>query len=331
VGNRASRGRDIAGFAWCGRRPRSCLVQHAMRVALALMLGLFGCRSDVSGPLPGGGAGDQAGDGGSLDGPKVNLARACRGYVAPPPTARLCRSDADCPSAGQRCLSPNYSPPDLGGCVTGAAPPSANCARDLDCKAGEQCLIEKFLCHLIPRCKPSSCAQGGCSKDERCRPDGRCEPIPCTEGWSCPSHLKCGADPMAPGRDLHGCVPRLCTEDFICPPDQKCADPMSSARDPHGCVARLCTEGQACAPGRVCDVGGYGADARGCRVLTCADSGGPACPVWQRCDSLTVGTTSIGTCYIIQCKTDSDCPCGICNGACDSGPGTCGYPVTAPP
>jgi len=86
-----------------------------MRVGLALLLGLCGCRSDVltDGPQPdGGGGGDQAGqDGGSLDGPKISLARACRGYMAPSPTARLCRTSADCANQYEDCLSPGYRPP----------------------------------------------------------------------------------------------------------------------------------------------------------------------------------------------------------------------------
>lgn len=313
------------------------MVQRAMRVGLALLLGLCGCRSDVltDGPQPdGGGGGDQAGqDGGSLDGPKISLARACRGYMAPSPTARLCRTSADCANQYEDCLSPGYRPPMPSGCITGVAPPRGDCSKDLDCKPGEQCLIELYICHPIPRCKPSSCAQAGCSKEQRCRPDGRCEIIPCTEGWSCPSDRKCSDDPLASGQDPHGCVPRLCAEGWSCPPDQKCStNPMAPYHDEHGCVPRLCTEGQACAPGRVCEVGGFDVDSRGCRVRTCAESGGAPCPAWQQCRTVSWGATKIGMCGIIQCKADSDCPCGACvNGACDSGPGICGQPVTFPP
>jgi hypothetical protein len=278
------------------------LARRPMRAALVLWLGLSGCQaagpaSQMVPPDGGGGA-----DGGTTTNTALN-ARMCPDYQMIP-GAKLCRTQTDCTTPDTFCRSPSYVfPVPGGGCFGGAAPPPAECRTDLDCQPGYRCTGQRPGCaDYYSRCQPGPCTPAApCSTGQRCRSDGRCEFLSCTDGsWTCPAHLKCSADPMAPGRD------------------------------PLGCVARPCTEGYACFPDQVCEVGGRGSDAWGCRAKNCSE--GVPCPGWQQCQPVPWNGSTTSACVARPCKSDRDCPCGMCLGdQCEAGPGACmGFPSFPP-
>ncbi len=139
----------------------------------------------------------------------------CDGYQAP--GAPLCRSAADCPSGSLGCWVPDIALP---GCAERCEAPRHACDTDADCPTDVRRLIcasgHDVCCETSRQCViPCTDAVGGCDNPtERCRSDGRCEPIPCGDGWACPTSARC--EPGAPDADLHGCVRRGCTDDREC-------------------------------------------------------------------------------------------------------------------
>jgi len=274
-----------------------------MRLVLAVCLGICACHTAA--PLEGSGALDGGAtlDTGASKGLNADPKRFCPDYELPT-AGRLCRSQADCdadPNVRDATCMLSTTRFNLPPCASGVQPPPAECGRDLDCPPGHECRNQYPGCpQYFSKCVVSSCTPASCGQGARCRTDGRCEALSCTDGsWTCGTDLKCSTDPMAPSRDANGCVPLPCTEGYACPAGQLCAD-------------------------------GYQVDAHGCRPRTCAE--GIACPTWQRCQ-MNPQVLPVAYCEARPCKVDRDCPCGICLNAqfCAPGPGLClGFPSLPP-
>jgi len=127
-----------------------------------------------------------------------------------------CRSDTDCAGGSEYCAQPD-APPACGvGCSA-----DRTCVSSGDCPGAAVC--EEYLgpcCRpgdpLSTRCVPP-CDESGCGAGERCRPDGLCEPVPCSDGHECPAHTECtGAG------DAHGCARDSCGTGADCDPGGYC-------------------------------------------------------------------------------------------------------------
>jgi hypothetical protein len=194
------------------------------------------------------------------------------------PTGRqLCRTVQDCgPSAFNRCSFEYVPPVGCGACNR----PTVQCTTDTDCRgdggaADRICVAMDLPCTCGGQntmCAPG-CTATSCGKGSRCNATGRCELIPCTEGYDCGPTALC-----APGRP---------------------------GAFPNGCAIKSCrTDGFACAAGMECWPAG--GDMNGCGPLRC-DHGGAPCPVNSRC----VGGGGTG-CQTKSCTQDADCDCGAC-------------------
>lgn len=111
----------------------------------------------------------------------------CPGYVSDP-TARPCRSSADCsgPVAAQ-CVAPGET-----GCGGPCRIPERTCASDPDCPDGARCVERPDPCSCDgsggTACEPD-CATVGCPPDQQCGTDGACRRAICDADSDC----SCGA------------------------------------------------------------------------------------------------------------------------------------------
>ena len=144
------------------------------------------------------------------DGAPIGCADACPGIACPPDD---CRTDADCTAAGtfEYCVPPGVPP----ACGVGCAM-MRDCELHEDCGEGQRCVEMVGPCctaadPLESRCMPA-CAPGGCPTGQRCNADAICEPLPCTEGYTCPAHTTCTGT-----GDDHGCARNPCVGDGDCP------------------------------------------------------------------------------------------------------------------
>lgn len=122
-----------------------------------------------------------------------------------------CRDSLEC-SEVERCALPGTAP------VCGIpCPLRRDCESNDDCDGDAVCVELVATCcnagELSSACRPS-CATAGCVADERCRDDGRCEPTPCNDGFTCGAHTHC--DPTSTGADAHGCARDACEDDGDC-------------------------------------------------------------------------------------------------------------------
>jgi len=156
-----------------------------------------------------------------------------------------CESDLDC-SDGLKCFYENTPT----GCSLGCVGPSDECGPSAPCGDG-------LLCVGTPAAQLSgTCACGGgtycvapcagdddCGAGNSCGSDGRCQPIPCDDGFACSTGRKC--DPGAAEGDSHGCRVVRCDEPEHagCGTNMVC-DPGSTS--PNGCVRQSCTVGADC-------------------------------------------------------------------------------------
>lgn len=143
---------------------------------------------------------------------------ACSGSITP---GGGCRDSAGC-LKGFYCAGPNDRP------VCGV-PPRESCDGDTQCPGGR--------CHSISdscspdgvgsECRPP-CTVASCGAGFRCNPGGACEPVPCDEGFTCPTYLRC--DPAVahrpePAHALStGCVEIPCASDAACPAGTACVN-----------------------------------------------------------------------------------------------------------
>lgn len=131
-----------------------------------------------------------------------------------------CITNDDCKS-GYYCRGPNQA----NAC---GIPPREQCASDTDCPMGTVCHAIVDSCsedgvgsECLPACMGNSCGPGF-----RCNAGGACEPVPCDEGFTCPTHQKCdsavahAAGPMA--SRTNGCVNITCSDDNACPSGKVC-------------------------------------------------------------------------------------------------------------
>jgi hypothetical protein len=132
-----------------------------------------------------------------------------------------CRTTDDC-NGDLYCRGPNATN------VCGI-PPQEFCASDPDCPMGTVCHAVWDGCSsdaVGSECNPP-CMATGCGSDFRCNAGGKCERIPCDEGFTCPDWQKC--DPMVAhdtSVPVHartsGCVNITCTDDNACPTGKSC-------------------------------------------------------------------------------------------------------------
>lgn len=140
-------------------------------------------------------------------------AGSCPGYVKPPfhspGEGEDCRSSDEC-GTDEFCWLPGMS-------VCGACPmPINECATDEDCGDGI-CVDLPVYCDMCPEPPGTQCIQrctsGSCAEGERCdETSGRCVPVPCSEGYTCPDNTRCSDT----GGDGHGCVTLTCSTDSDC-------------------------------------------------------------------------------------------------------------------
>ena len=201
-----------------------------------------------------GGAGGKGsggrGSGGSLDGGSGSDASVVAGPVCPgvdPPAAgySLCRLQSDCPS-GLDCRSDTSTGPSCSPipCSMQPLPLPHDCSGDSACGVGKVCLSSPAqvpCCSglVTTSCAPA-CTSTSCSADQRCGTTGRCEPIPCTEGYTCPSNAVCQAG--AAGADSHGCKATSCNG-ISCPVNERCV--LSSSIGPY-CATKACSSDSDC-------------------------------------------------------------------------------------
>ena len=133
-----------------------------------------------------------------------------------------CRSGKNCRD-GYYCQGPN----ERRGC---GVPPRELCAQASDCFFGNVCSA------VLDSCSPdgvgaecaSPCNNNSCSPGFRCSASKSCEPIPCDEGATCPSHQRCDAAKAHATGPVHsrtnGCVDISCTADSGCPTDKLCVN-----------------------------------------------------------------------------------------------------------
>jgi len=233
-----------------------------------------------------GGAGGSGGNGGAgASGGASGNAPACPGVE---PRAEVlgttCREPDDCSTVPGGYCSPEFPTFNCGACL----PSVRECENDDGCSTGEICAesaIPPCSCDAQgdTSCVPA-CTDDSCGDDERCA-DGHCEPISCSDGYTC-------------------------GELFICAPER-------AAADPHGCSPRNCNEGYVCGDAYSCDtVSGS------CVALHCREGGTAACPVNTECDEGSAGRgCQPKRCEV---DADCDCGACInpCSGA-SCGPGTC--------
>jgi hypothetical protein len=251
------------------------------------------------------------------------LGNTCWGFQ-PLAGARLCRSDNDCDLGKHEACS-------SAGSERSCEPTCySSCVDDRGCAPSDSC-TEFPCCASVPgmsssmrRCigpsatpaffptqvdsgvppadagTPPSCEKSGCPDGQRCRNDGVCESIPCTEGWTCGPGLRClRANEGVLWRDVHFCVPLLCNEGWACPPDWICDVRFRGTiagvplTDFHACRQQHCGEGAPCVAGTAC-------------VKNLALSG------------------EFFSCRSPSCNQDSDCTCGTCLlNTCYPGPASC--------
>ncbi len=132
-----------------------------------------------------------------------------------------CHRDGDCGS-GLSCSGPDDPRP----C---GIPPRQQCAASSDCSGGQVCSAIYDACSpqgVGSECRPK--CDGVCEPGFRCNPAGACEPLPCDQGYQCPSQKRC--DPSAvqatgPVFQLtHGCMNVACTTDSECAATQSCVN-----------------------------------------------------------------------------------------------------------
>jgi hypothetical protein len=274
-----------------------------------------------TGPMPEAGAGDGFSSG---------VVRFCVGK-GPVTGSRYCRTAADCGPVGPVVCSVGVYDWGPAACPI---PPSmqpcpAECTADEDCtaRAGGTCTPYTRSC---PRCDGHTCSYppppctsspASCGTGQRCRSDGTCEVIPCTEGNACGAGYRCSAGSAK--ADRQGCEPMPCDDGYACGSGTRCS-PGSSQADGHGCALILCNEGYACPADTRCSVGSVRADMYGCEYVPCGE--GYACPENTRCTVSAPAANSHG-CTTMSCTSDGDCDCGYCvGGVCSADPGTCQSP-----
>jgi hypothetical protein len=259
-----------------------------------------------------------------------SVVRFCAG-TGPLTGNRYCRTVKDCGPTGPIVCSLGYYDWGPSACPI---PPSmqpcpAECTADKDCtaRAGGKCNVFTRAC---PRCDGHTCSYppppctsspNSCGTGQRCRTDGTCEPIPCTEGNACPTGFRCNPSSAKAGQQ--GCEPTPCTEGYTCGADLRC-NPAASRADLNGCEAIPCNAGHTCPAETRCNVGSSRADIYGCEYVPCSE--GYACPENYRCTVSAPAALSHG-CTGLSCSSDGDCDCGYCvNGVCSADPGTCQTP-----
>ena len=172
-----------------------------------------------------------------LDGPPFKRgATYCPGVNPWPAGEKTCITDDDCPGGGA-CYPQGV--PDYSG-MCGVAPRIIrDCGRDKDCGKGKYCdtmVNESHGCGEIVQAKcQKSCTKTSCKAGEVCRPSGRCEALPCTEGYACAHGWTC--DKAGYSHDEHGCRVPGCAVTG-CGPGQQCAGEY--------CVPRTCTKQSDC-------------------------------------------------------------------------------------
>lgn len=202
--------------------PRACFL-FITTIALAA-----GCGGRSRGTTPGDDAGPVdarvGGDGGVACGATVcapglvcctdcdgnqSCGEECAGIACPPGD---CRSDDDCMggTSWEYCLPPGEPPACGVGCMM-----MRDCEAHADCGEGSRCVQYRGGCcastdPLSSRCLPA-CTEASCAEGERCNTEGICEPIPCSDGWSCPAYTSCTGT-----GDGHGCSRNTCATDADC-------------------------------------------------------------------------------------------------------------------
>ena len=133
-----------------------------------------------------------------------------------------CHSSSDCAS-GLFCSGPNDGP-------SCGIPPHMGCALPTDCTGGEQCHVIEDPCSrtgLGSECGPP-CTSASCNAGLRCNAQGACEPIPCDQGFACPTHEHCDATVAHATGPVYtrtqGCVRTTCKADADCPPATLCVN-----------------------------------------------------------------------------------------------------------
>ncbi|UQA54736.1 Dickkopf N-terminal cysteine-rich domain-containing protein [Polyangium aurulentum] len=133
-----------------------------------------------------------------------------------------CRSDDECAS-DLYCAGPND--PNVCG-----IPPREGCATDADCFGGAVCHVVGDVCSpdgMGSECGPP-CDASNCGSGLRCNAAGACEPLPCDEGFACPSHQRCDVATAHAGGPVHGrtqgCVNISCANDTDCPTAKACVN-----------------------------------------------------------------------------------------------------------
>ena len=135
----------------------------------------------------------------------------------------------------------------------------------------------RLLWTSCPRCDGHACqyppppctaSPDSCGTGKRCRTDGTCEVIPCTDGNACFGGYRC--NPALVTADNMGCEPIPCDQGNTCPSGRQC-NPGSSRVDGFGCELIRCDAGYACPAGTRCNIGSAQADDWGwsaCRAAT---------------------------------------------------------------
>lgn len=176
----------------------------------------------------------------------------CPGVDHWPTGAKTCLTDDDCD--GGACYPqgvPNYS----GMC--GMAPRlTRECDRDKDCGKGKYCdtmVNEHHGCAEVVEAKcVASCTKDSCKAGEVCRASGRCEILPCEDGYACRPGWTC--DKTGYTHDEHGCREPGCAATG-CGPNMTCTGELCAPRTcskQSDCDCGACMQGQCAGRPGVC-------------------------------------------------------------------------------
>jgi hypothetical protein len=279
-------------------------MRSAVGVALAILSTAVACGPSAPGTATTGGGGGTGAPGGPV----------CPGSDPPPAGYATCRQEADC--KGLSCLQSVPSQPGCG-VLMGA---TTRCASDADCGPGssvcEPYTVPPGPCTIAPydgtQCTPP-CTSTSCAADQQCLASGHCQPIPCTQGYTCAAGLVCKVGDAA--ADPHGCAPLPCTQGYTCAAGLVCQpDPLV---DVHGCAPQPCSQGYTCPAGTTCG-GSSITDPHGCSPIHCSAT--HPCPVNTTCNPAGLGDG----CTSRRCTHDAECDCGACvSGFCADHVGIC--------
>lgn len=192
-----------------------------------------------------------------------------------------CREHSDCLGGICRLDAPNVSE-----CINNTPTTLWSCNNDADCTVGTVCAADYLSTHpcqtgVNTRCLPA-CTVESCPAGQRCRQDGHCEIVHCSDGYACPEGWTCLTENSERLPDANGCVYSRCDADgYTCPAGSRC-DTQNGFTN-HGCMVYDCVNESPCPLNHACDSTGTHCERKTCASDAECDCG--ACFAGECVDS----------------------------------------------